>query len=98
MSEENTNFLILNSLAFFYKSREVMDKHEQVNLYLDRNKTGIACTLQALSWDNSKYIDRSQLYGHEQDLNEWLIEKHSLLQKPLIKKNLRHEHKRGRGL
>jgi hypothetical protein len=98
MSGENANFLILNSLAFFYKSREVMDKHQQVNLYLDRNKTGIECTLEALSWNNSKYIDRSQLYGHGQDLNEWLIEKHFLLQKPLIKKIPRHEQKRGGGL
>jgi hypothetical protein len=98
ITEKKTSFLILNSLAFFYKSREVMDKHQQVNLYLDRNKAGIKCTLEALSWDNSKYIDRSELYQLGQDLNEWLVEKQSLLQKPLIKKILRHEPKRGRRL
>lgn len=75
-----------------------MEEFQQVNLYLDRNKKGIECTTQALDWDNTKYIDRSKLYRHGQDLNEWLIEKHSLLQKPIIKKILRHEHKRGRGL
>lgn len=95
---EKTNFLILNSLAFFNKYREVMEKYQQVNLYLDRNKKGIECTTQALDWDKTKYIDRSKLYRHGQDLNEWLIEKHSLLQKPIFKKTFHHEHKRGRGL
>ena len=98
ISDEKTNCLILNSLAFFHKSRDVMEKHRQVNLYLDRNKKGIECTVQALDWDKTKYIDRSKLYKHGQDLNQWLIEKHSLLHKPLLKKILRHENKRGRGL
>lgn len=75
-----------------------MEKYQQVNLYLDRNKKGIECTMQALDWDKTKYIDRSKLYEHGQDLNEWLTEKHSLLQKPILKKIFRHEHKRGRGL
>lgn len=98
ISNEKTNFLILNSLAFFYKSREVMEKHQQVNLYLDRNKKGIECTSQAIDWDKTKFVDRSQLYRNGQDLNEWLKEKNSLLQKPLLKKILRHEPKKGRGL
>lgn len=98
ISDEKTNFLILNSLAFFNKSREIMDRYQQVNLYLDRNNKGIECTMQALDWDKTKYIDRSKLYRHAQDLNEWLIEKFSLLQKPILKKILRHQPKRGRGL
>lgn len=97
ISDEKTNFLILNSLAFFYKSKEVMEKHEQVNLYLDRNKKGIECTSQAINWDKAKFVDRSQLYRDGQDLNEWLKEKNSLLQKPLLKKVLRHDPKKGRG-
>lgn len=96
--DEKTSFLILNSLAFFNKSREVMEKYQQVNLYLDRNKKGIECTMQALGWDKAKYIDRSKLYRHGQDLNEWLVEKYSLLQKPIFKKIIPHERKRGRGL
>lgn len=93
-----TNFLVLNSLAFFNKAREVMDKYQTVNLYLDRNKKGIECTSQALEWDNKKYINRSTLYRYGQDLNEWLIEKHSLLQKRNLTKLVRHNHRRGRGL
>jgi len=30
-----TNFLVLNSLSFFEKSREIMEEHHQVKLYLD---------------------------------------------------------------
>lgn len=96
--DEKTNYLILNSLAFFNKSREVMEKHHQVNLYLDRNKRGIECTTQALERNKSKYIDRSKLYRDGQDLNDWLIEKHSLLQKPIVKKILRQGQKGGQRL
>ncbi|MFN4315306.1 MAG: CHC2 zinc finger domain-containing protein [Chitinophagaceae bacterium] len=98
ISDEKTNFLILNSLAFFYKPREAMEKHQQVNLYLDRNKKGIECTSHAIDWDKTRFVDRSILYRNGQDLNEWLKEKHSLLQKPLLKKILRHEPKKRRGL
>lgn len=98
ISGEMTNFLILNSLSFFDKSKAVMEKYQQVNLYLDRNKKGIECTTQALEWDKTKYIDRSKLYGHGLDLNEWLIEKYSLLQRPILKNILSHESKKGRGL
>jgi len=98
LSSAETNFLILNSLAFFNKSRDQMEKHQQVNLFLDRNKAGIECTQLALDWDKSKYMDRSELYGNRQDLNEWLTEKHSLLQKPIIKKIIRHQHQRSRRL
>jgi len=98
ISDEKTNFLVLNSLAFFYKSREIMEKHQQVNLYLDRNKMGIECTDQAIEWDKAKYIDRSKLYRHGQDLNQWLIEKHALLQKRILFKPGHHNHRKGRGL
>jgi hypothetical protein len=98
ISEEKTNFLILNSLAFFYKSRETMEKHQQVNLYLDRNKRGIECTGQAQQWDSKKYIDQSKLYQHGQDLNDWIIEKNCLLQKRNITKLIQHRPKKGRGL
>ena len=93
-----TSFLILNSLAFFNKSKAAMDKYEQVNLYLDRNEAGIECTNRALEWDKAKYIDRSHLYRVGQDLNEWLIEKKSPTHIKVLVKNERPKHKRGRGL
>lgn len=72
-SYEPPNFLILNSAAFFQSSKEIMEQHEQVSLFLDRDKTGIRCTQEALQWDEGKYLDRSSLYKDHKDLNQWLI-------------------------
>jgi len=65
------NFLVLNSTSFFEKSRELMEQHDSIRLYLDRDKTGQNCTLQALSWSN-KFKDESHLYKGYNDLNEWM--------------------------
>lgn len=67
-----TNFLILNSLSFFNKSLQLMDKHERVVLYLDRDSGGIKCTGEALLRDSLKYTDQSFLYEQKKDLSEWL--------------------------
>lgn len=71
--EPLTNFLVLNSLSFFEKSRSLMEKHEQVNLYLDRDKAGMNCVQKALKWNQHLYKDQSHLYGRHKDLNEWLV-------------------------
>ncbi len=68
-----TNFLVLNSLSFFQKSREKMERHEQIHLYLDRDSAGKNCTQQALMWDKTKYVDCSKRYEKRKDLNDWLI-------------------------
>jgi hypothetical protein len=67
-----TNFLVLNSLSFFEKSRSLMDSYEKTNLYLDRDKGGISCTAQALQWNRHRYTDQSSLYAGRNDLNDWL--------------------------
>ena len=67
-----TNFLVLNSLSFFENSRQLMEKHRKINLYLDRDEAGIKNTQAALKWDK-KYIDRSHLYKNYKDLNEYLV-------------------------
>jgi len=67
-----TNSLILNSLSFFTKALQLMEKHERVALYLDRDIGGIKCTNEALQRDSTKYIDQSFLYEQKKDLNEWL--------------------------
>lgn len=51
---------------------QLMEKHERVNLYLDRDTGGIKCTSEALQSDSIKYIDQSFLYKQKKDLNEWL--------------------------
>ncbi len=67
----SSNFLVLNSTSFFEKSRQFMEQHDSIQLYLDRDKPGQNCTLQALSWSN-KYRDESHLYKGHNDLNEWM--------------------------
>lgn len=66
------NFLVLNSLSFFSRSRELMDNHQYIHLYLDRDNSGIKSTLQAQGWNRGKYIDLSNIYKGHKDLNEWL--------------------------
>jgi hypothetical protein len=85
LSNEQSNFLILNSLSFFEKSRNVMEKNEQVHLYLDRDKAGLQATYQALKW-SPKYIDKSHCYKHSKDLNDHLIKLH---QQEELKRNQR---------
>lgn len=72
-----TNFLVLNSLSFFEKSRPVMEKHEAIQLYLDRDFAGMNATQKALEW-NSKYVDQSQFYKNHKDLNECLVRKQNM--------------------
>ncbi|NCU04904.1 MAG: DNA primase [Chitinophagaceae bacterium] len=65
------NFLILNSTSFFEKSRTLMEQHERIYLFLDRDKTGQNCTRSALTWSQC-YRDESGLYAGYKDLNEWM--------------------------
>ena len=85
-----TNCLVLNSLSFLEKSRQLMEKHSQVFLALDRDAAGMTQTRQALQWDRDKYMDRSDFYQGHKDLNEWLIRK--LAQQP----GLNHGRRMGR--
>jgi hypothetical protein len=67
------DFLILNSLSFFEKNRETMEKYSNTHLFLDRDSAGIKFTQQALQW-SKKYIDQSHTYKKYKDLNEFLIQ------------------------
>jgi hypothetical protein len=67
-----TDYIVLNSLSFFEKSRTVLENYNQVKLYLDNDKAGQNCSRLALSL-NSKYKDESSLYKNYKDLNDWLV-------------------------
>jgi DNA primase len=67
------NFLILNSAAFFEKSLPFMQEHRRVHLFLDTDKTGEKCTLQALDLDKDKFTDERVLYRQYKDLNDWVM-------------------------
>ncbi|HRI21275.1 MAG TPA: toprim domain-containing protein [Panacibacter sp.] len=67
-------FLILNSISFFEKSRKLMEQHEQIHLFLDRDKAGLLQTEKALKL-SKQYKDESHLYKGYKDLNDWLTGK-----------------------
>ena len=80
-----TDFLILNSLSFFEKSKGLMQKYPAINLCLDRDKAGIDCTKKALGW-SEKFRDKSQLYEKHKDMNEWLKGLYSQDKKVTVRK------------
>lgn len=71
---ELTNFLVLNSLSFFEKSRGITEETQKIYLHLDRYGAAIKHSDQALKW-STKYIDKSELYRNSKDLNDYLIDK-----------------------
>lgn len=72
LPELQAGYLVLNSLSFFDRNRERMEKYEAVHLFLDRDKAGITKTKQALQW-SSRYRDHSKAYAGYKDLNECLV-------------------------
>jgi len=105
-----TNFLILNSLAFFEKSRPLMEKHGNINLYLDRDIAGMQCTGQAIKISD-QYKDCSIQYRDFKDLNQWLVQNFLRLQQEtralnrakeimqtMQNKQVARERKRGQGI
>ena len=80
-----TDYIILNSLSFFEKSRTIMESYNQVKLYLDNDKAGQNCSRFALSLSN-KYNDKSGLYDNHKDLNDWLVNHDLKKQKKISRK------------
>ena len=62
-------FLILNSLSFFEKIHQQMKKYIAVNLFLDRDSSGIKAARKAILSD-SIYKDQSILYKGFKDCEE----------------------------
>lgn len=70
--QTKTNFLILNSISFFEKSRAFMEQHDSIRLFLDHDQRGEELTKLALSW-HTKYKDESKVYKGYKDLNDWCL-------------------------
>ncbi|OJV21691.1 MAG: DNA primase [Dyadobacter sp. 50-39] len=83
------NYIVLNSISFFEKARPILETHDQISLYLDRDQAGLELTKHALSL-NYQYRDASSLYENHKDLNEWLIAEgnNSLRNSPKLKKGI----------
>lgn len=76
-----SNYLILNSLSLFKKSREIMENHQQIVLYLDRDAAGENCTKHALK-SSSKYLDGRKIYSGYKDFNDLLVQQ-NIQEKPV---------------
>jgi len=79
-------YLVLNSLSFFEKSRNLMEQYSTIHLFLDRDNMGLKNTKEALQW-SVKYKDQSMFYQHFKDLNECLVKSVNL--------ELKQSHRRG---
>lgn len=66
------NFLVLNSLSQFERSRPLIETHPEVQLFLDRDQAGKAVTSRAMGLGKI-YVDHSSLYDGYKDLNEWWV-------------------------
>ncbi len=75
LPKQQPNFLILNSIGFFEKMKERLEKYPSIHLYLDRDNKGLAVTSDVLAI-NQKYHDKSYLYKNHKDLNEYLMKAH----------------------
>jgi hypothetical protein len=71
-SQQQPNFLILNSIGFLGKMKPKLEQYPSIHLYLDRDKKGIEVTTDALAL-SEKYRDESLVYENHKDLNEYLM-------------------------
>lgn len=85
LPEKDQDFVVLNSVYFFERARPFMENHQSIQLYLDRDSTGINCTQRALSL-STKYKDESHLYKNFNDYNDYLIHSSKAPKKHLRRK------------
>ena len=70
--EASQNFIILNSLSFLQKIESHITNYKEVNLFLDRDTKGQKGTCHLLTL-GSHIRDKSELYQHHKDFNDWLM-------------------------
>lgn len=78
--DKKQDFIILNSLSFFEKTRSLMEEYRIIRLFLDRDQAGENATVKALGW-SCKYRDESLLYKDQKDYNQWIIQGGKLTRK-----------------
>ncbi|MDP3667430.1 MAG: toprim domain-containing protein, partial [Sediminibacterium sp.] len=70
--EQQSNFLILNSIGFLEKMKPKLEQYPSIHLYMDRDKKGKEVTKDALVLSD-KYRDESLTYENYKDLNAYLM-------------------------
>lgn len=85
---KQSDFLILNSLAFLEKSRQKNENYKEINLFLDNDKAGREAAVKTVAW-STKIRDRSELYKGHKDLNDYLVHLERLNQSQKKSRGLR---------
>jgi hypothetical protein len=88
------DFCVLNSLSFFENAKPFLDTYNTVFLFLDNDAAGKKIS-SAATERTSKYIDKSDLYKEQKDVNAWWMSNKpppdilNFLTKPSMKMRLR---------
>ena len=69
---KKSDFLVLNSLAFINRIKNILPNYSKVSLYLDNDLSGKKATKQLLA-DFHNSVDMSAIYEFKKDLNELLM-------------------------
>lgn len=72
LTDDYYDFVVLNSVSFFERTRPFLEDHRRILLFLDRDQTGQNCSRYALSL-SSQYEDHRSLYQHHKDFNDWMM-------------------------
>jgi hypothetical protein len=67
------DFLVMNSIAFVSKAREIMNGYLQIKLYLDTDLNGKRSTKKLMEHSNNCF-DKSILYHGFKDVNDWWMD------------------------
>jgi hypothetical protein len=77
MPKQQQDFLVLNSLSFFEKSKMIMERYKQIHLYLD-NDLGSQVMLEKVKQSQCEYVDHRKEYEQYKDLNDFLVNKNKI--------------------
>ncbi|MCI0920554.1 toprim domain-containing protein [Sphingobacterium rhinopitheci] len=85
---QNSDYLILNSTTNLKSSISAIEKYDYIELYLDRDYSGVSSSKYIKECIRGRGEDKSFLYDGYKDLNEYLISK--TIKKPNFKHALRN--------
>jgi DNA primase len=66
------NYLVLNTLSFWKRSKRIFEAHNRIHLYLDRDPAGLKHAREIMNNDK-RFKDASLLYLGYKDLNDFLM-------------------------
>ena len=72
LEKEPSNYIILNSISMISKVKNQLENYQQIELYLDNDRTGDSVT-EILKKQNSNVSDERIIFNNRKDLNEFLI-------------------------